>query len=52
MGACGGKTCHSLILQIFKEENIPNNEITALSKRPLFIEVPLKTFAGSTDQDK
>ena len=52
MGSCGGKTCQSLILQIFKEENIPLKEITAQSNRPLFMEVCLKTLAGLTDQDK
>ena len=46
MGACGGKTCESLILQIFKQENVPFEKITAQTKRPLSVEVPLEHFAG------
>lgn len=46
MGACGSKTCSSLILRIFREEGIPLNEVTPSSKRPLFVETPLGIFAG------
>ena len=46
MGACGGKTCPSLILRIFKEEGVPASEITELTRRPLFMEVPMGAFAG------
>jgi len=46
MGACGGKTCTSLILRIFREEGIEFDEIKENVKRPLFIEVPLGIFAG------
>lgn len=45
MGACGGKTCESLILQLMKEEGIAPQEITAFSKRPLNVEITLQTFA-------
>ncbi len=46
MGACGAKTCTALIYQIFREENIPIDEITSGTKRPLFIEIPMGIFAG------
>jgi sarcosine oxidase, subunit alpha len=52
MGSCGGKTCQSLISQVFKEENISMNEITAQTIRPLFIEIPLNILAGLTDHNK
>jgi len=47
MGACGGKTCTALIKRIFREEGIPIEEVAEEVKRPLFIEVPLGTFAGT-----
>jgi len=47
MGACGAKTCESLILSIFRSEGVDLKEVTGFSKRPLFIEVPLGTFAGA-----
>ena len=47
MGACGGKTCTPLILQIYREEGIHLDEITLGTLRPLFVEVPLGLFAGS-----
>ena len=46
MGACGGKTCGALILRLFREEGIPLDEVTENVPRPLFVEVPLETFAG------
>ena len=46
MGACGGKTCPSLIKRIFREEGVPEKQITDFTKRPVFIEVPLGAFAG------
>lgn len=46
MGACGAKTCDSLIKRIFREEGIPNSNIVSQTKRPLFVEVPLGIFAG------
>ena len=46
MGACGGKTCTSLIERIFREEGVHIDEIIPGTKRPLFIEVPLGIFAG------
>jgi NADPH-dependent 2,4-dienoyl-CoA reductase/sulfur reductase-like enzyme/Fe-S-cluster-containing hydrogenase component 2/bacterioferritin-associated ferredoxin len=52
MGACGAKTCDSLIKRIFREEGIPVNEIIGQTKRPLFIEVPLGIFAGEKPQEE
>ncbi len=49
MGACGAKTCESLIRRLFSEEGVPIDKITSLSKRPLFIKVPLGTLAGEKD---
>lgn len=49
MGACGGKTCNALILRLFREEGIPPDEVTESVPRPLFVEVPLKAFAGARD---
>ena len=46
MGACGAKTCDSLILSIFKSEGVDSQDITGFSKRPLFIEVPLGAFTN------
>ncbi|MBY9004997.1 MAG: FAD-dependent oxidoreductase [Candidatus Lokiarchaeota archaeon] len=46
MGSCGGKTCTSLINRIFREEGVAMEEIVPGTKRPLFIEIPMKVFAG------
>ena len=46
MGACGGKTCNSLIYTLFKQEGIPPEEIVNHTIRPLFVEAPLSVFAG------
>ena len=46
MGACGGKTCTSLINRIFREEGINQEDIIPGTTRPLFIEVPFGAFAG------
>jgi len=48
MGACGGKTCRTLILRLFRECGVLENEIIDAVPRPLFIEVPLGTLAGDT----
>jgi NADPH-dependent 2,4-dienoyl-CoA reductase/sulfur reductase-like enzyme/Fe-S-cluster-containing hydrogenase component 2/bacterioferritin-associated ferredoxin len=47
MGACGSKTCNALIHRIFRDEGILNSEITDQTRRPIFIEAPMKVFAGS-----
>ncbi len=44
MGACGGKTCTSLIKRIFREEGVTDFE--SFTKRPLFIEIPVKNLSG------
>ncbi|MGV8041831.1 MAG: FAD-dependent oxidoreductase [Thermoanaerobaculaceae bacterium] len=46
MGACGGKTCPTLIRRLFREEGVPPGEITDLTQRPLVMEVTLGAFAG------
>jgi NAD(P)H-nitrite reductase large subunit len=51
MGACGAKTCAALIHRLFREENVPINEVTDPSKRPIFMEVPLGVFAGESHQE-
>ncbi|MFX1566889.1 MAG: FAD-dependent oxidoreductase [Promethearchaeota archaeon] len=50
MGACGGKTCTPLIERIFREEGVAIEEITAGTKRPLFIEVPMGIFANAKNK--
>ena len=46
MGACGAKTCNSLIHRIFREEGISDEKITDQTLRPIFVEAPLGVFAG------
>ncbi len=46
MGACGAKTCAPLIARLFADEGVPGSEVTANVRRPLFVEVPLGSFAG------
>ncbi|MEA3476204.1 MAG: FAD-dependent oxidoreductase [Candidatus Cloacimonadota bacterium] len=46
MGACGSKTCESLILKMYIEEGYSLAQIMRNTKRPLFIEVPLGTFSN------
>lgn len=45
-GACGGKTCRSLIESVIRSEGIPADEVTDFTERPLFAEVELGFFAG------
>ncbi len=45
MGACGGKTCTTLIKRLFRQEGVPLDEVAKNTKRPLFVEVPLGVFA-------
>jgi bacterioferritin-associated ferredoxin len=49
MGACGSKTCSNLLQRLFREEGIPLDRVTENTRRPVFIEVPLGTFAGVPD---
>jgi len=46
MGSCGAKTCTPLIHRLFREEGIADVAVIDQLKRPLFMEVPLGTFAG------
>ena len=46
MGACGGKTCENLILQMFKEEGVHLEEVTLNTMRPVFVETPLGVFSN------
>ena len=46
MGACGSKTCNSLIKRAFRELGIPPEAITDQVARPLFVEVPFGVLAG------
>ena len=52
MGACGGKTCLSLIKKIFQEEGVPINMVTEPTQRPLFVEVPLEILANNMQQQE
>ncbi|GAK60031.1 putative oxidoreductase [Candidatus Vecturithrix granuli] len=46
MGACGGKTCESIILRAFQELGIPQEDVTTPTHRPLFVEIPFGVLAG------
>ncbi|MBE0697147.1 MAG: FAD-dependent oxidoreductase, partial [Anaerolineaceae bacterium] len=50
MGACASKTCHTLLVRLFRDEGIILSEVTDTTRRPLFVEVPLKVFAGSPEE--
>lgn len=47
MGACGSKTCHNLILRLFREEGIPPSSIQPNTDRPLFYEIELGILAAT-----
>lgn len=46
MGACGGKTCASLVARLFQEAGVASGAVTPGVRRPLFVETPLGAFAG------
>ncbi|MCG8615561.1 MAG: FAD-dependent oxidoreductase [Desulfobacterales bacterium] len=46
MGPCGYKTCENLMLQIFRAEQIAQENIVKNVRRPLYVEVPLGKFAN------
>jgi NADPH-dependent 2,4-dienoyl-CoA reductase/sulfur reductase-like enzyme/ferredoxin len=50
MGACGSKTCSSLIYRLFMDEGIDPGKVMAQTKRPIFMEVELGIFAGITPE--
>jgi sarcosine oxidase subunit alpha len=52
MGACGGKTCTDLVIQLFAQEGVPLEEVTRGTIRPLVAEMPLGTFAPGSETDE
>ncbi len=52
MGACGGKTCQTLIERLFREEGVPREDVTENVPRPLFVEVPFGTFAEADVRER
>jgi bacterioferritin-associated ferredoxin len=50
MGACGSKTCHALLLRLFREEGIALNDVADATRRPIFVETPLNVLAGMTGE--
>jgi Na+-translocating ferredoxin:NAD+ oxidoreductase RNF subunit RnfB/bacterioferritin-associated ferredoxin len=49
MGACGGKTCQSLILRLFQQEGVDLCDVVPFSQRPLVAEVNLGMLAGESE---
>ncbi|MCD4706901.1 MAG: FAD-dependent oxidoreductase [Candidatus Sabulitectum sp.] len=49
-GACGGKTCKTLISRIVRAEGINPDEITDFTERPLFAETRLGYFCGREEE--
>jgi sarcosine oxidase subunit alpha len=49
MGACGSKTCETLIQSVFRQEGIPGDRVTRNTKRPVFVEVPIGILAGGRE---
>jgi hypothetical protein len=47
MGPCGSKSCDTLLKHVFREEGIPSQDIVENTKRPVFVEAPLKYFVDS-----
>ena len=48
MGACGGKTCQSLILRLFAEEGVDLCDVVPFTQRPLVAEVGMGMLAGES----
>ncbi|MEA1972100.1 MAG: FAD-dependent oxidoreductase [Candidatus Cloacimonadota bacterium] len=46
MGACGAKTCENLAMQIMREEGVEPSKVVLNKRRPVFVEIPIGTFAG------
>ncbi len=49
-GACGGKTCKTLIESVIRSEGISPEEVTGFTERPLFTEVELGFFASAVEE--
>jgi sarcosine oxidase, subunit alpha len=52
MGACGSKTCSTLLPQVFRKAGVDPATVTAGTLRPLLLEAPLGEMAGTTDGDR
>ncbi|NLH38579.1 MAG: FAD-dependent oxidoreductase [Elusimicrobia bacterium] len=52
MGACGSKTCSSLIMSIMRSEGINPQDVTELTKRPFFVEINFGSFAGLNKKEE
>ncbi len=52
MGACGSKTCETIIKSVFRQEGIPIEQVTVNTKRPVFVEVPLGILAGMSEGER
>ena len=50
MGACGGKTCESLIIRMYMEEGYSLQDITYNTRRPLYVEVPLEILSKTKEK--
>ena len=50
MGPCGGKTCGHLTGQIFGAEKVAGQDMVKNVRRPLYVEVPLGTFADGGER--
>ncbi|MCB5230008.1 MAG: (2Fe-2S)-binding protein, partial [Candidatus Cloacimonas sp.] len=49
MGPCGSKTCDTLLKQVFREEGFGIQDVVENTKRPVFVEVPLKYFVNADE---
>ena len=51
MGACGGKTCQSLIMRLYQQEGVDLSEVVPFTQRPLIAEVNLGMLAGEESKE-
>ncbi len=49
MGSCGGKNCSLLLPKIFKELNVPFDEVTPSTNRPLSVEIPMHSLINESE---
>jgi len=49
MGACGSKTCETIVKSVLRQEGVPMERVTSNTKRPVFVEVPLGVLAGANE---
>ena len=52
MGACGGKTCQSLIMRLYQQEGVDLCQVVPFTQRPLVAEVKLGMLAGEKSKEK